>query len=289
MGQYGIAAFVDMVRQRVETEGLRPFAIRTGIPLGGLRSVIQGRAARSTTLQAIAAVMGMRLFIAPMNPGGTEAPPLPEELTRALDLPSDASVAEAVDAITTDAAGSDLRKAMRLMHEMAKNATTAADLLPRLANESAIRMVPFAEHVEFDAATGELEFEESSALAIAVAERVLPSWAQSGSPDVRQGSRRFAGGDGRRPRRGRQRPAGSGRGGTVRRRHRRRTGGQAASEGREPADAGARPLRSCAEAPGGRRPHRGPGGVVLPPRRHGGLTGGPRPTRRTGRATQYSA
>ena len=179
MGQYGIAAFVDMVRQRVETEGLRPFAIRTGIPLGGLRSVIQGRAARSTTLQAVAAVMGMRLFIAPMNPGGTEAPPLPEELTRALDLPSDASVAEAVDAITTDAAGSDLRKAMRLMHGMTKNATTAADLLPRLANESAIRMVPFAEHVEFDAATGEPEFEESSALAIAVAERVLPSWAQA--------------------------------------------------------------------------------------------------------------
>lgn len=179
MEQYGIAAFVDVVRRRVETEGLRPFAMRTGIPLGQLRSVIQGRAARSTSLQAIAAVMGMRLFIAPMNPGDAEAPPLPRELTKALDLPADASVAEAVDAINTDAAGSDLRKAMRLMQEMAELATSAADLLSRLADESAIRMVPFSEHVQFDAATGELEFKESSALAIAVAERVLPSWAQA--------------------------------------------------------------------------------------------------------------
>ena len=179
MEQYAITAFVDVVRQRVETEGLRPFAVRTGIPLGQLRSVVQGRAALSTTLQAIAAVMGMRLFVRPMNPGDARAPPLPEELTKALDLPPDASVAEAVDAIKTDAAGSDLRKAMRLMHEMTEFATAAADLLPRLADESAIRMIPFAEHVEFNAATGELEFEESSALAIAVAERVLPSWARA--------------------------------------------------------------------------------------------------------------
>ena len=179
MERYSIAAFVDMVRRRVETEGLRPFAIRTGIPLGQLRSVTQDRAARSTTLRAIAAVMGMRLFIAPMNPGDAEAPPLPRELTRALDLPADASVAEAVDAINTDAAGSDLRKAMRLMQEMAELATSAADLLPRLADESAIRMVPFTEQVQFDSTTGELEFKESSAVAIAVAERVLPSWAQA--------------------------------------------------------------------------------------------------------------
>ena len=179
MEQYGIAAFVDVVRQRVETEGLRPFSIRTGIPLGQLRSVIQGRAARSTTLQAIAAVMGMRLLIGPMNVAGAEAPSLPRELTKALALPSDASVADAVDAINTDAGGSDLRKAIRLMHEMTEFATATADLLPRLADESATRMVPFVEHVEFDAATGELEFDESSALAIAVAERVLPSWARA--------------------------------------------------------------------------------------------------------------
>ena len=78
---------------------LRPFATRTGIPLGQLRSVIQGRAGRHTTLQSIASVMGMRLFSAPAEPGGMEAPPLPPELTRALGLPSDTSVIDAVDAM----------------------------------------------------------------------------------------------------------------------------------------------------------------------------------------------
>ena len=88
MTLHGVVAFVEVVRQRIETEGLRPFSMRTGIPLGQLRSVVQGRAARYTTLQSIASVMGMRLFVAPAEPGGLEAPPLPAELTRALDLPS---------------------------------------------------------------------------------------------------------------------------------------------------------------------------------------------------------
>jgi len=40
------------VRQRIKEEGLRPFSLRTGIPLGQLRSVVQGHAARNTTLTA---------------------------------------------------------------------------------------------------------------------------------------------------------------------------------------------------------------------------------------------
>ena len=40
-------------------------------------------------------------------------------------------------------------------------------------------MIPFAEHVRFEADTGEVEFEESSDLSIAGAERVLPSWARA--------------------------------------------------------------------------------------------------------------
>ena len=175
----GVDAFVELVRQRIETEGLRPFATRTGIPLGQLRSVIQGRAARHTTLQSIASVMGMRLFNAPAEPGGMEAPPLPPELTRALGLPSDASVIDAVDAIDQDAVASTLRKGMRLVEEMTELATEAAELLPQVAAGSTTRMIPFAEHVRFEGDTGEVDFEESSDLSIAVAERVLPSWARS--------------------------------------------------------------------------------------------------------------
>ena len=62
-----------MVRQRIETEGLGPFATRTGIPLGQLRSVAAGRAGRYTTLQSIAAVMGMRLLVGPVERNGAEA------------------------------------------------------------------------------------------------------------------------------------------------------------------------------------------------------------------------
>ena len=153
--------------------------MRTGIPLGQLRSFVGGRAVRSTTLQSIASVMGMRLFIAQGERGGMGAPPLPTELTRALDLPSDASVVEAVDVIDQDAVASKLRKGMRLMQEMTELATAAAELLPQLAGESTTRMIPFAEHVRFKADTGEVEFEESSDLSVAVAERVLPSWARA--------------------------------------------------------------------------------------------------------------
>ena len=111
MTLHGVDAFVEVVRQRIETEMLRPFSMRTGISRGQLRSVVQGRAARYTTLQSIASVMGMRLFIAPTERGGMEAAPLPAELTRALDLPSDASMIDAVDAIEQDIVASKLRKA----------------------------------------------------------------------------------------------------------------------------------------------------------------------------------
>ena len=67
--------------------------------------------------------MGMRLFIAPVERGGMEASPLPAELTRALGLPSDASVVEAVDVIDKDAVASKLRKGMRLVQEMTELAT----------------------------------------------------------------------------------------------------------------------------------------------------------------------
>ena len=123
--------------------------------------------------------MGMRLFIAPAEPGGMEAPPLPAELTRALDLPSDASVVDAVEAIDQDAVASTLRKGMRLVLEMTELATAAAELLPQVAGGSTTRMIPFAKHVRFKADTGEVAFEESSDLSIAVAERVLPSWARA--------------------------------------------------------------------------------------------------------------
>ena len=153
--------------------------MRTGIPLGQLRSVVQGRASRYTTLQSIASVMGMRLSVGPADRGG-KAPQLPPEITKALQLPSDASVVDAVGLIEKDVMASKLRDGMRLVQELTERAAMAAELLPQMAGQSSTtRMMPFAEHVRFKADTGEVEFEESADLSIAVAEKVLPPWARA--------------------------------------------------------------------------------------------------------------
>ena len=123
--------------------------------------------------------MGMRLVIAPAVPRGVGAPPLPAELIKALQLPSGASVVDAVDAIDRDAVASRLRKGLHLIQEMTERAKTAAELLPQLAGESPARMIPFAEQVRFNADTGEVEYTESSDLWVAVAGRALPSWARA--------------------------------------------------------------------------------------------------------------
>ena len=178
MTLHGVDAFVEVVRQRIETEGLRPFSMRTGIPLGQPRSVVQGRASRYTTLQSIAAVMGMRLFIAPAEPGGMEAPPLPAELTRALDLPSDASV---VDGGGRAAAAGGRR--VEDADDSVRRARPVRGGYRRSGVRGVVRLV--------DRGCGE-------------GAAVLGA---SGSPDVRPDSRRFAG---RRSRRRRQGPPGRG-------------------------------------------------------------------------------
>ena len=168
---------MQLVCQQIDSEGLRPLAKRTGIPIGQLRSFVQGRASRHTTLQSIASAMGMQVFVARTEQHGMEAP-LPRDLTKALGLPREATVAETVNAIEGDAAALRLRTAMHLMEEMTDRATALAELLPLIA-ESTTRFIPFAEHVRLRADTGEVEFQKSPDVRAAVAEHVLPSWARA--------------------------------------------------------------------------------------------------------------
>ena len=73
---------------------------------------------------------------------------------------------------------SKLRDGMRAVQELTQRAAVAAELLPRLAGElSTTRMILFAEHIRLKVDTGEMEFEESAALSVVVAETVLPAWA----------------------------------------------------------------------------------------------------------------
>ena len=171
----GIRGLIQLVRQQIDVEGLRPFAKRTGIPLGQIRSFLQNRGSRHTTLQSIASAMGKQLSIVGKN---STKDPLPRALTKALGLPRNASVAEAVNEIDRDAAGSRLRRAVHLMEETTESASALAELLAPVG-EPLIRMIPITEQVRLSAETGEVQLRESSEVRVSVAERVLPSWART--------------------------------------------------------------------------------------------------------------
>ena len=53
----------------MEAEGLRPLAARSGIPVGQIPSLLDGRAVRVTTLESMTAVLGVRLTIGPETGG----------------------------------------------------------------------------------------------------------------------------------------------------------------------------------------------------------------------------
>jgi len=171
-----------VVRQRIETEGLRPLSVRTGVPVGQLRSVVEGRAARSTTLELIASVLELEFYIGPVR-GDSTPPVLPSEIAQALDLPRDASVADAVGAIDKDAMGSRLREGISRVQELMGRAAAAAALISETVPDreppaSKVAMIPFAPDVSLAAGTGEVVFEESPDVSIAVAAKALASWAR---------------------------------------------------------------------------------------------------------------
>lgn len=176
------------MRQRVEAEGLRPFSLRTGIPLGQLRSVLEGRAARSTTLELIASALGLELYIGPTRATPTVAPALPSAIAEALDLPRDASIDDAVGAIDKDAMTSRLRAEIGIVQELMDRTAAAAALIPHPVSaghatepvqpDGDLAMIPFAPDVRLAAGTGEIVFEESAELSIAVAAGALAPWAQ---------------------------------------------------------------------------------------------------------------
>ena len=74
MTRSGLDHLRSAVRLHVEREGLRPLSVRTGIPVGQLRSLLQGRAALSTTLERVASALGLEFYIGPpRTPGAAPA------------------------------------------------------------------------------------------------------------------------------------------------------------------------------------------------------------------------
>ena len=184
----GIDYLRRTVRQRVETQGLRPFSLRTGIPLGQLRSLIQGRDARSTTIELIASALGLEIYIGPARGDSSTGRGLPPAIADALGLPRDASVADALEALDKDALASRLRESLGLVQDFVDRTAKAAALISgpqangsthaRGGHDSAVAVIPFAPDVRLAAGSGEIIFEESPEMSIAVAREALATWAR---------------------------------------------------------------------------------------------------------------
>ena len=128
----GIDVLVRAVRQRIEQEGLRPFATRTGIPLGQIRSVLAGRASRYTTLQSIAAAVGMRLFVGPVERNGPEVPSETTPSRRVMTTELKISEDPLADRVLRQVRSGNLDEA-RLLPSAEKRARDVAKKLDRLA------------------------------------------------------------------------------------------------------------------------------------------------------------
>jgi len=73
MAQKALGPLRDAIRERVEQEGLRPFANRLGVPLGQVRGLIGGRDVQASTVAFLADSMGMQLYVGPARTTDKEA------------------------------------------------------------------------------------------------------------------------------------------------------------------------------------------------------------------------
>lgn len=189
MTRYGVDYLRRAIQKIKRTEGLRKFANRTGIPYGQLRSLRDGRTPLSTTLESIASALKLEFYIGPARVEPSSRHVLPPEIARALGLPRDASVEDAVGAIRRDALASRLREALSFARESMDRADAAAALIPhpvshrkpRLRERSGGAMVtiPFASGVRLAADTRKVVFEETPEMWIAVAADAVAGWART--------------------------------------------------------------------------------------------------------------
>ncbi len=181
----------------VRAEGLRPLAARTGIPVGQIRSLIDGRAVRVTTLELMTSVLGVPLTIGP-SPGGDRSPAPP---VRGHTPPDHSStVFSKVGAAPSQGDGShfpaQLRDGAGLVRDLADRVAGAAHSLLRLlsgwdpAKDARILvhaegapcsgspvMIPFASSVRVSEGGLESVFEPSPEVTLAIAPDALPDWA----------------------------------------------------------------------------------------------------------------
>ena len=86
------------VERRIARDGLRPLSRSADIPLEQLRSMLNGRASRSTTIEKVTEALGLEFYIGPPR-DAKDGPSVPRAVTAFLDLPEDADGYSVVKAI----------------------------------------------------------------------------------------------------------------------------------------------------------------------------------------------
>ena len=165
--------------------------------MGQIRSLLDGRAVRVTTIQSMTEVLGVRLMIGPGTGDLASAPPYPE------NGPASVRALEGVTASAVfpenygGAVATPVSDGVAIVKGMADRLATAAqsllqvvagrDLAPGAVGAGPAEavpagdrlvMIPFAAGIRVGDPHAEPVFEESPELAVGVAREALPSWAQ---------------------------------------------------------------------------------------------------------------
>ena len=117
-------------------EGLRPLATRTGLPLGQIRSLLAGRAVRSTTLERMTSVLGVTLHIGPPHEGAGAPSGLLAEIGACRHGWLHFAVADTVGVLDFERAAiaAQLREGAGAVKDLADRAATAAASLLHLVS-----------------------------------------------------------------------------------------------------------------------------------------------------------
>lgn len=164
--------------------------------MGQIRSLLDGRAVRVTTIQSMTEVLGVRLLIGPGTGDLASAPPYPEHDPASVRALPRVTASAVLPENYGGAVATPLGDGVAIVREMADRLATAAqsllqvvagrDLAPAATAAGTAEtapagdrlvMIPFAAGIRAGDPHGEPVFQESPELAVGVAREALPSWA----------------------------------------------------------------------------------------------------------------
>ena len=137
----------------------------------------------------MSSVLGLEFYIGPARRRRLSRPSLPPEIAKALHLPKEADVADAIQVIDKDTMASKLREGIGVVQGLVEQAATAAAVLPELISggyasaggvrpEEPVVVIPLVAGAPPGASAAKVALDKSPEVSIAVATEALADWAQ---------------------------------------------------------------------------------------------------------------